>query len=132
MHEQAAGALGVRYHYHLIEVAGAGREQLRALLDGVRRLGFAGVNVTFPYKEAVIDLLDELSPGAAAIGAVNTVVVRNHRLGVVLNVVCGVSNISMEDIIKGVWPFMIAQLVVLFLMVLFPPLVTVPAKWFGG
>jgi TRAP-type C4-dicarboxylate transport system permease large subunit len=38
----------------------------------------------------------------------------------------------MEDIIKGVWPFMIAQLVVLFLMVLFPQLVIVPAKWFGG
>ena len=80
MHEQAARALGVRYHYHLIEVAGADREELRALLDGVRRLGFAGVNVTFPYKEAVIDLLDELSPGAAAIGAVNTVVVREDRL----------------------------------------------------
>jgi shikimate dehydrogenase len=80
MHEQAAEALGVRCHYHLIEVAGAGREQLRALLDGVRNLGFAGVNVTFPYKEAVIGLLDELSPGAAAIGAVNTVVVRNKRL----------------------------------------------------
>ena len=80
MHEQAARALGVRFHYHLIEVAGAGREELRALLDGVRRLGFAGVNVTFPYKEAVIDLLDEMSPGAAAIGAVNTVVVRNDRL----------------------------------------------------
>jgi len=46
--------------------------------------------------------------------------------------VCGVSRISMEDIIKGVWPFMIAQLVVLFLMVLFPQLVIVPAKWFGG
>ena len=53
-------------------------------------------------------------------------------VGVVLNVVCGVSRISMEDIIKGVWPFMIAQLVVLFLMVLFPWLVTGPAKWFGG
>ena len=53
-------------------------------------------------------------------------------VGVVLNVVCGVSRISMEDIIKGVWPFMIAQLVVLFLMVLFPQLVTAPAKWFGG
>src|SRR6476646_4111335 len=52
-------------------------------------------------------------------------------VGVVLNVVCGVSRISMEDIIKGVWPFMIAQLVVLFLMVLFPSLVTVPAKWFA-
>jgi TRAP-type transport system large permease protein len=53
-------------------------------------------------------------------------------VGVVLNVVCGVSRISMEDIIKGVWPFMIAQLVVLLLMILFPALVTVPAKWFGG
>jgi tripartite ATP-independent transporter DctM subunit len=53
-------------------------------------------------------------------------------VGIVLNVVCGVSRISMEDIIKGVWPFMIAQLVVLFLMVLFPSLVMVPAKWFGG
>jgi len=80
MHEQAADALGARCHYQLIEVAGAGREELRALLDGVRRLGFAGVNVTFPYKEAVIDLLDEMSPDATAIGAVNTVVVRNGRL----------------------------------------------------
>lgn len=53
-------------------------------------------------------------------------------VGVVLNVVCGVSRISMEEIVKGVWPFMIAQLVVLFLMVLFPQLVTGPAKWFGG
>src|SRR5947199_706948 len=53
-------------------------------------------------------------------------------VGVVLNVVCGVSRISMEDIIKGVWPFMIAQLDVLLLMVLFPALVTVPAKWFAG
>ena len=56
------------------------RQTLRALLDGVRRLGFAGVNVTFPYKEAVIPLLDELSPGARTIGAVNTVVVRDGRL----------------------------------------------------
>jgi tripartite ATP-independent transporter DctM subunit len=53
-------------------------------------------------------------------------------VGVVLNVVCGVSNISMEDIIKGVWPFLLAQLAVLLLLVLFPWLVTGPAKWFGG
>src|SRR5207244_7437105 len=53
-------------------------------------------------------------------------------VGIVLNVVCGVSRISMEDIIKGVWPFMIAQLIVLFAMVLFPGLVTIPAKWFSG
>jgi shikimate dehydrogenase len=80
MHEQAADALGVRCHYQLIEVAGADRAQLRSLLDGARRLGFAGVNVTFPYKEAVVDLLDELSPPAAEMGAVNTVVVRGNAL----------------------------------------------------
>jgi shikimate dehydrogenase len=80
MHEQAADALGMRCHYQLIEVADANREELRALLDGVRQLGFAGVNVTFPYKEAVVELLDELSPIAAMIGAVNAVVVRDNRL----------------------------------------------------
>jgi shikimate dehydrogenase len=80
MHERAAEALGLSCHYQLVEVAGAGREELRILLDGVRRLGFAGINVTFPYKEAVVALLDELVPGAARIGAVNTVVVRDGRL----------------------------------------------------
>jgi tripartite ATP-independent transporter DctM subunit len=53
-------------------------------------------------------------------------------VGVVLNVVCGVARISMEEIIKGVWPFMLAQLAVLLLLILFPWLVTGPAKWFGG
>ena len=80
MHERAAEGLGLRGHYQLIEVAGADAGGLRMMLEGVRRLGFAGVNVTFPYKEAVVPLLDELAPGAAAMGAVNTVVVRNGRL----------------------------------------------------
>jgi shikimate dehydrogenase len=80
MHEQAADALGVRCHYQLIEVAGADAAGLRVLLEGVRRLGFAGVNVTFPYKEAVVPLLDGMSPGAREIGAVNAVVVRDGRL----------------------------------------------------
>jgi shikimate dehydrogenase len=53
---------------------------LRETLDGVRRLGFAGVNVTYPYKEAVVELLDELDPEAAAMGAVNAVVVRDGLL----------------------------------------------------
>jgi tripartite ATP-independent transporter DctM subunit len=53
-------------------------------------------------------------------------------VGTVLNVVCGVAKIKMDDIIKGVWPFMIAQLIVLFLLVAFPILVTGPAKWFSG
>jgi quinate/shikimate dehydrogenase (NAD+) len=80
MHERAAEVLGARCHYQLIEIAGAGADELRVLLEGVKRLGFAGVNVTFPYKEAIVPLLDELSPDAAAIGAVNTVVVRRGRL----------------------------------------------------
>ena len=80
MHEQAAAALGVRCHYQLIEVAGADVTALRALLDSIKRIGFAGINVTFPYKEAVVPLLDELSPAARAIGAVNTIVVRDNRL----------------------------------------------------
>jgi len=53
-------------------------------------------------------------------------------VGTVLNVVAGVSRISMEDVIKGVWPFMAAQLIILFLLVLFPALVTVPAAFFAG
>ena len=80
MHEQAGDGLGIRCHYHLIEIAGAGATELRALLDGIKRIGFAGVNVTFPYKEAVLPLLDDLSPAAREIGAVNTVVVRDDRL----------------------------------------------------
>jgi len=51
-------------------------------------------------------------------------------VGGVLNVVCGVARIKMDDAIRGVWPFLVAQLAVLLLLVLFPALVTVPATWF--
>lgn len=51
-------------------------------------------------------------------------------VGTVLNVVAGVGKISMDDVTKGVIPFMIAEFAVMFLMVLFPKLVTVPASWF--
>lgn len=53
-------------------------------------------------------------------------------VGTVLNVVCGVSKIGMDEIIRGVWPFMLAQLAVLFVLVLFPQLVLVPLKFFTG
>ena len=52
-------------------------------------------------------------------------------VGTVLNVICGVSKLSMEDLMKGVMPFLIAELIVLFLLVLFPQLVTAPVAWFG-
>jgi shikimate dehydrogenase len=80
MHGQAADALGIRCHYQLIEIAGADTAELRGLLDSIKRIGFAGINVTFPYKEAVVPLLDDLSPAARAIGAVNTIVVSDDRL----------------------------------------------------
>jgi TRAP-type C4-dicarboxylate transport system permease large subunit len=53
-------------------------------------------------------------------------------VGVVLNVVAGVANMKMDDVMRGVWPFLLAETVVLFLLVFFPSLVMVPARWFGG
>ncbi len=51
-------------------------------------------------------------------------------VGTVLNTVAGVGKVSMDDVIRGVMPFMLAQFALLFLMVLFPALVMVPARWF--
>jgi tripartite ATP-independent transporter DctM subunit len=53
-------------------------------------------------------------------------------VGTVLNTVAGVGKISMDEVTRGVWPFMIAQFAIMFLMVLFPQLVMVPASWFYG
>ena len=50
-------------------------------------------------------------------------------VGTVLSTVAGVGKISMDAVTRGVWPFMLAQFAVMFLMVLFPQLVMVPAKW---
>ena len=51
-------------------------------------------------------------------------------VGTVLNAVAGVGKVSMDEVTKGVVPFMIAQFAIMFLMVLFPQLVMVPARWF--
>jgi len=51
-------------------------------------------------------------------------------VGTVLNVVCGVAKIPMDGVIKGVTPFLLAQVAIMFLMTFFPWLVTVPASWF--
>ena len=50
-------------------------------------------------------------------------------VGVVLNVICGVAKISMSQLVKGLWPFLWAELIVLLLLVLFPSLVMLPLKW---
>ncbi|AMO24374.1 TRAP transporter large permease subunit [Ramlibacter solisilvae] len=53
-------------------------------------------------------------------------------VGTILSTVAGVGKISMDEVTKGVWPFMVAQFAVMFLMVFFPQLVMVPARWFYG
>ena len=50
-------------------------------------------------------------------------------VGTVLNVVAGVSRESLDSVIKGVWPFLLAETVLMFLFVIFPQLVLVPMKW---
>ncbi|WP_010483638.1 TRAP transporter large permease subunit [Pseudomonas sp. S9] len=53
-------------------------------------------------------------------------------VGTVLNVVCGVSKLRIDEITRGVWPFLLAQVIVLILLVLFPQLVLGPLKFFTG
>jgi shikimate dehydrogenase len=81
LHEREAAELGLRCLYKLIdlETLGLGAEALPELLTAAQRFGFAGLNITHPCKQAVIPLLDGLSPDAEALQAVNTVVLRDGR-----------------------------------------------------
>jgi len=79
LQEEEARQHGLRLHYQLIDLADAGVEVLPELMRAVRIMKFAGLNITFPCKQAVIEWLDELSPDARAIGAVNTVLFREGR-----------------------------------------------------
>src|SRR6201987_2612873 len=76
MHEREGAAQGVTYIYKIIDLdtLGLTAAALPELLNSARRFGFAGLNITHPCKQAVIPLLDDLSPDARALGAVNTVV----------------------------------------------------------
>jgi len=81
MQEEEAQAQGLRLHYQLIDLDRTRDDAsaLPALLRAARTMGFAGLNITYPCKQAVIPLLDELSEEARAMGAVNTVVIRDGR-----------------------------------------------------
>ncbi|MFI8480993.1 shikimate dehydrogenase [Pseudomonas sp. NPDC078700] len=76
MHEHEADAQGIRCLYRLIDLDTLKLDlnALPDLLKGAQNSGFTGLNITFPCKQAVIPLLDELSAEARGIGAVNTVV----------------------------------------------------------
>jgi len=81
MHEREADEQGLRLLYQKIDLErlGLGPQDLPELLLAAERMGFAGLNVTHPCKQAIIPFLDDLSPDAAALGAVNTVVLREGR-----------------------------------------------------
>jgi shikimate dehydrogenase len=76
MHELEGARLGLRYAYVLIDFDELGLPDaaLGDIVEAAAQAGFAGLNVTHPFKQSILDELDQLSPEAAAIGAVNTVV----------------------------------------------------------
>ena len=81
MHVDEGKALGLPVTYQLFDfdLTAGGPERLPALLDEAEAQGFAGLNITYPSKQAVIPLLDELAPEARALYSVNTVLFRDGK-----------------------------------------------------
>lgn len=76
LHEGEADELGLRYLYRTLDLDDLGlpATAIGNVLAAARLAGYDGLNITHPVKQLVVDHLDELSPDAAALGAVNTVV----------------------------------------------------------
>jgi shikimate dehydrogenase len=84
LHQREATAQGLRCIYKLIDIErlGLATDALDNLITAAERIGFDGLNITHPCKQAVIPLLHDLSPDARALGAVNTVLLRDGvRIG---------------------------------------------------
>lgn len=81
MHETEGRAQGLSYVYRLLDTdrMGSPPPPLAELLRFAGHFGFSGFNVTFPYKQEILPLLDELSPAARDLGSVNTVVLRDGK-----------------------------------------------------
>lgn len=81
MHEREAAANGFRLTYTLFDFAELelAEPDLPNMLETLERKGFAGTNVTHPYKQAIMQHLDALSTEAENVGAVNTVAFRDGR-----------------------------------------------------
>jgi shikimate dehydrogenase len=81
LHETEAAHHGLRLHYQLIDVDHEllSAQTLPQLIKNAKDQGFRGLNITFPFKQAVLPLLDSLSDEARAMGAVNTVLFDNGK-----------------------------------------------------
>jgi shikimate dehydrogenase len=81
MHEREGDVQGLRYLYRPIDLLelGLSGESVGELLKSARDLGFNGLNITHPCKQLVLQHLDEVSPDARRLGAVNTVVIEDGR-----------------------------------------------------
>lgn len=77
LHNAAFRQMGLDFCYIALDVHPS---ELRAAVEGVRAMNFAGLNVTVPHKEAIMPMLDKVDPEASFIGAVNTIVNRNGKL----------------------------------------------------
>ena len=71
----AFAAAGIDGFYHLMDVDRLPGRRLPQLLDAIKAAGFAGTNITFPFKQEVMPLLDAIDPEAVQVGAVNTVAI---------------------------------------------------------
>jgi len=80
LHAAALRAAGLEGEYRLYPVRPEDHAGLARLLERLRAGKLNGLNVTIPHKQNVIPLLDELAPAAAAIGAVNTIFLKDGRL----------------------------------------------------
>lgn len=81
MHEAVADRLGLNYVYRRIDIhdLGISPEEAVRLIPAAGRLGFSALNITHPCKQLAVDFVDELSPAAEQIGAINTVVFEGGR-----------------------------------------------------
>lgn len=84
LHQEEARAQGIDLTYHLFDFTARGWSDadLPRLLDSAQAAGFSGLNITHPFKQAVLGHLDSLSPAAVKVGAVNSVqFIDRQRIG---------------------------------------------------
>jgi len=81
MHQTVGHVLGLNYSYEIMDVDTAQycNFSLTQLIERCESLGYAGLNITYPFKQEVLPLLDELSDNAKMLAAVNTVVFKQGR-----------------------------------------------------